>query len=348
MSEIRLLLTEIQALKRRIQSLETVEEHPGFAASDVARLSQDNTFAGIQTIPNTGLHILDTNGSHDLIIAPGSDLSSDVTLSLVMTANRTLTLNGELTLNGDLTVNTATTISTAAATVLDDATVATMVNTLGGAPSVGTGGLVRATLPTLVGKLSIERSGSFSGLALQEAGFAHGITDKASTDIFGAVIPYGATGGLYALGISEATSVSAFYFDGVNTNASGNTVAIVRFAAGVKSGTGATSVPDTEKAFQFLSGTSAVVTVLGNGNSGFGIAAPTAKIHADQFSTTAAIPVLTLDQADLSEEFINFVGTVGTGNSIEAVGAKTLTTTHFLRMQIEGVGYVYVPAGTIA
>jgi hypothetical protein len=43
-----------------------------------------------------------------------------------------------------------TTITAAAATALDDATVADMVNTLGGASSTGTGGLVRATSPTLV------------------------------------------------------------------------------------------------------------------------------------------------------------------------------------------------------
>jgi hypothetical protein len=41
-------------------------------------------------------------------------------------------------------------LSAAARTVADDATVADMVNTLGGASSTGTGGLVRATSPTLV------------------------------------------------------------------------------------------------------------------------------------------------------------------------------------------------------
>lgn len=44
----------------------------------------------------------------------------------------------------------AATITAAALTVLDDATVAAMVDTLGGAASTGTGGLVRATSPTLV------------------------------------------------------------------------------------------------------------------------------------------------------------------------------------------------------
>ena len=43
-----------------------------------------------------------------------------------------------------------TVISTAARTVLDDASVSAMVDTLGGAASTGTGGLVRATSPTLV------------------------------------------------------------------------------------------------------------------------------------------------------------------------------------------------------
>lgn len=46
---------------------------------------------------------------------------------------------------------TAHGITAAAATVLDDATVAAMVNTLGGASSTGTGGLVRAAAPTLTG-----------------------------------------------------------------------------------------------------------------------------------------------------------------------------------------------------
>ena len=41
------------------------------------------------------------------------------------------------------------TITAAARTVLDDTTVAAMVNTLGGATSVGTGGIVRAILPVM-------------------------------------------------------------------------------------------------------------------------------------------------------------------------------------------------------
>lgn len=87
-----------------------------------------------------------------------------------------------------------------------------------------------------------------------------------------------------------------------------------------------------------------------NDNVGIGTLAgtPSAKLHVDQWETSNAIPVLLLDQADLSEEFVEFTSTVGTGNPIEAVGAKTLTTTHFIRISITGVGYRYIPVGTIA
>jgi hypothetical protein len=52
------------------------------------------------TVPNTGLHLLDTNASHDLIIAPGSDLTADHTLTLTTgDADRTVTLSGNPTLS---------------------------------------------------------------------------------------------------------------------------------------------------------------------------------------------------------------------------------------------------------
>lgn len=50
------------------------------------------------------------------------------------------------------------TISTAAATVLDDATVGDMVNTLGGATSTGTGGLVRGGSPFLTGVVTLTKT----------------------------------------------------------------------------------------------------------------------------------------------------------------------------------------------
>jgi hypothetical protein len=55
-----------------------------------------------------------------------------------------------------------------------------------------------------------------------------------------------------------------------------------------------------------------------------------------------------LEQADVSEEMIEFLCPIGVGNAIEAVGAKTLTVTHFVKVTIEGGLTRYLPVGTIA
>lgn len=72
-----------------------------------------------------------------------------------------------------------------------------------------------------------------------------------------------------------------------------------------------------------------------------------AQLHVIQNNTGATKPVLELEQLDVSEELIQFDGTVATGNPIEAVGAKTLTTTHFIRVSVNG-SFLYMPVGTIA
>jgi hypothetical protein len=105
----------------------------------------------------------------------------------------------------------------------------------------------------------------------------------------------------------------------------------------------------TTDGLEFIDGASSVVMTLEHGgNVGIGTTNPSAKTHIDQSSTTAAIPVLTLDQADISEEMISFESTIGTGNPIEAVAAKTLTTTHFIKVTLTGGLTRYIPAGTIA
>jgi hypothetical protein len=76
---------------------------------------------------------------------------------------------------------------------------------------------------------------------------------------------------------------------------------------------------------------------------------PNGGVETNQNDATAAIPVLKLKQTDVSEEMIELDGTtIGTGNAIEAVGAKTLSTTHFVKVTITGVGTRYIPVGTIA
>jgi len=55
--------------------------------------------SGTITLSNTGLHLLDTGGNHDLIIKPGSDVTADRTLTLTTgDSDRTITLSGNPTL----------------------------------------------------------------------------------------------------------------------------------------------------------------------------------------------------------------------------------------------------------
>jgi len=99
----------------------------------------------------------------------------------------------------------------------------------------------------------------------------------------------------------------------------------------------------------YINGNTTANMVLNNsGNLVIGNTSASAKLHVDQASTTAAIPVLYLDQADVDQEMIEFNTTIGVGNAIEAVGAKALTTTHFIKVTIPGGLTRYFPVGTIA
>ncbi|TET68691.1 MAG: hypothetical protein E3J56_11055 [Candidatus Aminicenantes bacterium] len=69
---------------------------------DVAAGTKSWLLLGI-TVPNAGLHVLDTDASHDLIIKPGSDLSADRTLTLTTgDADRTLSIEANSIINQDL------------------------------------------------------------------------------------------------------------------------------------------------------------------------------------------------------------------------------------------------------
>ena len=81
------------------------ERNNGAAWEDISdagsgAISDGATLAIGLTFPNTGLHILDTNASHDLILTPGSNITADRTLTITTgDADRTLTLTGNATLN---------------------------------------------------------------------------------------------------------------------------------------------------------------------------------------------------------------------------------------------------------
>lgn len=65
-----------------------------------------------------------------------------------------------------------------------------------------------------------------------------------------------------------------------------------------------------------------------------------AQVYIDQSSATGAIPVLYLDQADLSEEIFAVATTVGAGNPIDTAAIGTYYGK--MRINVIGVGYKYI------
>lgn len=123
------------------------------------------TFLGTPTSANLAAAVTNETGSGALVFAtspalvtpalgtPSSGVATNLTGTAAgLTAGNVTTnanLTGDVTSVGNAATIPTSVISTAARTVTDDATVAAMVDTLGGASALGTGGLVRGTSPTL-------------------------------------------------------------------------------------------------------------------------------------------------------------------------------------------------------
>lgn len=72
--------------------------------------------------------------------------------------------------------------------------------------------------------------------------------------------------------------------------------------------------------------TSAVILQDDGGQVAVGVATAEAELHVKQQSATAAIPVLLVDQVDVSEEFIHFRGKSAADNTQSIVDASDLAT----------------------
>ena len=95
-----------------------------------------------------------------------------------------------------------------------------------------------------------------------------------------------------------------------------------------------------------------------NHRAGFGTTSPAGKVGINQTSTTAAIPVLKLTQADVSEEFIRYVGSAAVSDLTQSIVAEasvsTATRAGFVKVYVQDDGNqitdqaYFVPVYTLA
>ena len=146
------------------------------------------------TIPNTGLHILDTNASHDLIIKPGSDISADRTLTITTgDADRTFTISANVTVDQDVD----TTATPTFANIIDSGLTASK-------PVFTTAGKQL----TSTGTLAVDQGGT-GATSLTDGGLLLGSGTGAVTQLAQATngqLPIGSTGADPVLAVITGTS----------------------------------------------------------------------------------------------------------------------------------------------
>lgn len=148
-----------------------------------ATISQDYSTTGnpqfaTVTLNNTGLHILDTNASHDLIIAPGSDLTADHTLTVTTgDADRTLTISGNATVSQDYSSTGSPTFANPVVTTVEvgHATDTTLARSAAGVLTVEGAALLKAGKKTIFMPASAMISRTTNGAA---SGTAEMATNK--------------------------------------------------------------------------------------------------------------------------------------------------------------------------
>lgn len=145
------------------ESIVIPDFNAGGTTHTLAFLNVAQAFSAVQTFTNTGLHILDTNASHDLILAPGSDLTADHTLTITTgDADRTLSLGGNLTTLGAWTQTGAFTLGL----TLSNNTSVTLPTT--GTLATVDGALGNCTVTT-VNKLTLTQPANGSTITITDA-----------------------------------------------------------------------------------------------------------------------------------------------------------------------------------
>jgi hypothetical protein len=158
------------------------------------------------------------------------------------------------------------TITAAARTVLDDTTVGDMVNTLGGATSTGSGGLVRATSPTLVTPaLGTPSSGTLTNCTgLPTAGLVDdAVTFAKMQEISGTTLV-----GRHAGGSGDIQEVSVG--NGIEFQGSGIRRSALTGDVTASAGSDVTTIANDAVTYAKIQNVSAASKLLGRGDSGSG------------------------------------------------------------------------------
>jgi len=205
----------------RVNAGETAYE---FATAGGGSLTDGDTLSTGLTFPNTGLHILDTNATHDLILSPGSNLTADRTLTITTgDSDRTLTLTGNASISG---TNTGDQTNVATATALQTARLIGNASFDGTADITPTAiGCQAETVDTTCFPLFITSSGTVTAQPKNNTS----LTFNAATGILGAsgfvASGSGFSGGNLTGNASTATALqNARTIGGVSFDGTGNIV----------------------------------------------------------------------------------------------------------------------------
>jgi hypothetical protein len=274
----------------------TVTNGDGVAGNPTVSLPADVLIPTVLTVPNTGLHILDTNASHDLIVKPGSDITADRTLTITTgDADRTLTLSGNLTVSAAATL----TDGTHSGTNTGDQT--SIVGITGSLAEFNTA-LTGADFATGGGTVSGTSSGTNTGDQTSIVGITGSLAE------FNAAL----TGADFATGGGTATGTNT----GDQTSVSGNAGTVTVADAGgdtttwVLLGTSQTGslAPATDAGITYNANTNALTTTTfigalnGNADTVTTNANLTGPITSSGNATTVAVAAITGQTAETSAD----------------------------------------------
>ena len=150
------------------ESIVIPDFNAGGTTHTLAVLNVAQAWSAAQTFTNTGVHILDTNASHDLIIVPGSDITADRNFTITTgDAARTLTMSGDINVAANFsTSGSPITLTSTATTDVTLPTTGTLA-TLAGAETLTNKTL---TTPKIATTGSIVDAGGDEYIVFTEAG----------------------------------------------------------------------------------------------------------------------------------------------------------------------------------